>query len=45
MVVGTAPISALQKLKDVGIMKEQIIALKDRLKDLKEKLQEIRGYL
>jgi len=26
-------------------MKEQIAALQDRLKDLKEKLQEIRGYL
>jgi len=26
-------------------MKEEIAAIKDRLKDLKEKLQEIRGYL
>jgi len=26
-------------------MKEEIAALKDRLTDLKEKLQEIRGYL
>jgi len=26
-------------------MKEEIAALKDRITDLKEKLQEIRGYL
>jgi len=26
-------------------MKEVIVALKDRITDLKEKLQEIRGYL
>jgi hypothetical protein len=27
------------------LMKEEIAALKDRITDLKEKLQEIRGYL
>ena len=32
-------------MKGIGIMKEEIAALKDRITDLKEKLQEIRGYL
>jgi hypothetical protein len=45
MVIKIAPISASQKLKGVGTMKEEISALKDRIMDLKEKLQEIRGYL
>jgi hypothetical protein len=40
-----APISTSLKLKGIGTMKEEIAALKDRLTDLKEKLQEIRGYL
>ena len=40
-----APISVLPNLKGLGTMKEEIAALKDRLTDLKEKLQEIRGYL
>jgi hypothetical protein len=45
MVVGIAPISASQKLKGIGTMKEEIAVLKDRIVDLKEKLREIRGYL
>jgi hypothetical protein len=45
MVVGIAPISTSLKLIGIGTMKEEIAALKDRITDLKEKLQEIRGYL
>ena len=40
-----SPISTLLKWIGIGNMKEEIAAIKDRLKDLKEKLQEIRGYL
>jgi hypothetical protein len=40
-----APISASQKLIGIGTMKEEILALKQTLKDLTEKLQEIRRYL
>ena len=43
--LGTAPISTSLKLIGIGTMKEEILALKGTLKDLKEKLLEIRRYL